>query len=148
MDGAVSHVISHNTSAVFTFHNEIKREILNEEYAIISECSAEEGVKHRMTSAISDSAAAICLTAMTKILRLSSKGSLIDFTLFSSAKWHTVGFKLENRLWSLFGHVVDSVLISEPITTFDSVVKMPSPIVRMHVSECGINTTLIKRVNV
>ena len=51
-------------------------------------------------------------------------------------------FKLDNRLRSFSGHVVNGVLVTEPIGTFNGVVHMPMPVIRMHVSESSVNTTL------
>jgi hypothetical protein len=37
---------------------------------------------------------------------------------------------------------VDSILVSQPITTLDGVVHMPSPVILGHVTQSGVDTTL------
>ncbi len=73
---------------------------------------------------------------------LTSEGSLINLPLFGSGKWHSVRLQLQNSLRSLSAHVVDSVLISQPITSFYCIVSVPSPIVLMHVTKGRIDTSL------
>jgi len=44
--------------------------------------------------------------------------------------------------WRLPSHVLDSVLITEPVTALDSVVEVPSPVVLVHVSKGRVDTSL------
>ena len=50
--------------------------------------------------------------------------------------------KLDNGGGSLTGHVVNSILITQPVGTLDGVVHVPSPVVLVHVTESGVDTTL------
>lgn len=50
--------------------------------------------------------------------------------------------KLDDRSWGLTGHVVNSVLVTEPVGTLDGIVHMPPPIILVHVTQSGIDTTL------
>lgn len=43
---------------------------------------------------------------------------------------------------SLAGHVVDGVLITEPVGALDSIVHVPSPVILVHVAQGGVDTTL------
>ena len=54
----------------------------------------------------------------------------------------SVVLELDNGIGSLLGHVVDSVLVTEPIGTLDGVVHVPSPVVLMLVTESGVDTSL------
>lgn len=73
---------------------------------------------------------------------MTTKSSLINLTLFCSRKGHSIGFKLENSLWCLFAHIMDCVLITKPIATFNSIISMPSPIIIVHVSKSCIDAAL------
>ena len=84
MDCSVSHVISHYSSAFVTFHDEIKCEIFDEENAIIAKSSAKQGVEHTVTCSVSNSATPVGLTSFAEILRLTTEGSLINLSIFSS----------------------------------------------------------------
>jgi len=74
--------------------------------------------------------------------RLSSEGSLIDLSFRSTGEWETIWLKLEHCSWGFLGHVMDGILITEPIRTLDGVKEVPSPVVLSHVSEGCIDTTL------
>lgn len=67
VDGTIGHVVSHDTSALTVFHNEVKNEVLNEEDAVVTECSTEESVKHRVSCSVSDRAATIGLATSTEV---------------------------------------------------------------------------------
>ncbi len=90
MDCAISHVVGHDSPTLTILHNQVQSEILNKEYAIIAQSSSKEGVKHRMSSPIGDSAASVGLAAGTEVFGLPSEGSLINFPFFCSAERHTV----------------------------------------------------------
>lgn len=52
---------------------------------------------------------------------------------------------------SLLCHVVDSILVSQPVRSLHCVVEMPSPIILLHVPQSGIDTTLwsnIQQLNI
>ena len=90
VDSTIGHVVSHHTSAFAIIHDKVKSKVFNEEDAVISESSSEKGMKHRVTCSVSDSAASISLTTSTEVSRLTSEGSLINFTILGSAKRHTI----------------------------------------------------------
>lgn len=84
VDGTVSHVVSHDTSALTVFHNKIHTEIFDEENAIVTKGSSKKSMEHTMASSVCDSAASISLTALSIILRLTSESSLIDLAFLGS----------------------------------------------------------------
>jgi len=45
-------------------------------------------------------------------------------------------------LGSLTAHVLDSVLVSKPITALDSVIHVPAPVVTVAVAESSVDATL------
>lgn len=46
---------------------------------------------------------------------------------------------------SLFCHVVDGILVSQPVGSFHCVVEMPPPVIILHVSQSCIDPTLRTR---
>jgi len=84
MDCSISHVVSHNSTALVTLHDEIKGEVLNEEDAVVPESPTEQGVQHAVSGSIGDSAASVGLTALTPVLGLATECSLINLTLLGS----------------------------------------------------------------
>merc|ERR1712238_555993 len=142
MDGTISHVVGHDTTALVTLHDEVHGEVLDEEDAIVSKGTSEECVQHGVTCAISDGAASVCLATLAVISGLSTESSLVDLAISSSAERHTVGLKLTDSDGCFSSHVLDSILVTEPVGSLDGVIEMVSPIIRMHVSECSVDTAL------
>jgi hypothetical protein len=142
VNGAVSHVVSHNTTAFIAFHNEVKREVLHEEDAIVTESATKKSVKHAVTSAIGNCAAAVSLTALSVIDRLTTKSTLVDFAFSSAGEGHTIGLEFTNSNGRLTSHVLNCVLVSKPVTSLHGVVEVPSPVVLVHVAESSVDTSL------
>ena len=90
-------------------------------------------VQHCMPGAIRRSAGALRSTfAETRCH--TAKRSLIDATVLSARKRHAIVLKLDNGVGRFLAHVLDSILIAEPVRAFDGVVHVPAPIVFAHVS--------------
>ena len=70
------------------------------------------------------------------------KQKRIAFSAYRPRKRKSKLFKLENGLGSLFAHVVNGILISQPITSLDGIVSVPSPVILAHVSQRRINASL------
>jgi hypothetical protein len=145
VDGSISHVIGHNTAADTVIHYEVKSEVLNEEYAVVAESATEQGVKHTVTCAISDGAAAVSLAASSEVLWLTTEGTLIDLSILGTREGHTIRLELKDSSGGLLGHVVNCILVTKPIGSLDCVIEMPSPVVLVHVTESSIDTTLMNK---
>jgi len=142
MDGTVSNVVGHDTAALALFHDQVHSEVLNKEDAIVTEGTTKQGVQHGVTCAISDSTASVGLATLSVVGGLTTESALVNFALGSSGEGHTVGLEFPDRNGGLTAHVLDSVLISEPIAALNSVVEVPLVGVLVHVSEGSIDTTL------
>jgi len=134
MNSSVGHIVCHDSYAIFSIHNQIHGKVLNEEDAVKAKSSTEESVKHRVPCSISDGTTSIGLASSTIVSRLTSEGSLIDLSFICSAEGHTIRLEFQDSFWCLFGHIVNSILVSEPITSLNCVIEVPSPIVLVHVS--------------
>ncbi|KAH3659027.1 hypothetical protein OGATHE_006753 [Ogataea polymorpha] len=130
---------SHTSSVV---HQQVHGKELDEVVGVVSERLTVQCVQQCMSGSVRNGTGSVSLSSLTKLLGLTTKSSLIDLSLLVSGEGQTVVFKLNNRVWSLSGHVVDSVLVTKPIGTFHCVIHVPSPFVRVHVSQGRINTTL------
>ena len=142
VDSAISHVVGHDSSALFVLHEQVHGKVFDEEDAIVSKSTTKERVKHRVTGTISHSCASVGLTTLAKVSRLASESPLVDLTLASSAERHTVGLELKNGSWGLSSHVLDRVLISKPVRSLHSIIEVELPVIVMHVSEGGIDSSL------
>lgn len=135
-------VVREDTHALAVLHQEIESKELNEEVGVVSEGLTVKGVEQGMAGTVSDSTGSVGLATLTVFLGLTTKGSLVDSALFRSGEGNTVVLKLDNGLGSFSSHVVDGILVTKPVGTLDSVVHVPVPVVLVHVTESGIDTTL------
>lgn len=63
-------------------HDEVQREVLDEEEAVILQSHSVERVQDRVSSSISCCGTAIRLPALAELEALTSKGALVYFTLW------------------------------------------------------------------
>ena len=73
---------------------------------------------------------------------MASESSLINLSFFGSAEGHAVALEFEHSLGGFTAHVMDSILITQPVTALDRVVGMPAPVVFSNVAEGGIDASL------
>lgn len=142
MDGSVLEVHGDDTNAGSILHNEIESEVLNKVVAIVLEGGSVESVEKRMSSSVSDTAGSVSLSSASEVVGLSSESSLVDLSVSGTGEWHSVVLELNDGSLGLSGHVVDGILVSEPIGSLDGIVEMPPPVVGVHVSERSVDTSL------
>jgi len=74
---------------------------------------------------------------------LAAKGTLIDFTVLDAREWNAVVFELQHSGYGFPAHVLDGVLVAEPIGALDRVVHVETPIVSVaHIPERGRHAAL------
>ena len=101
-----------------------------------------EGVQKGVSGSVSHAAASVSLATLAVFVRLSSKSSLVDLALGGPGERHAVIFEFQNGGGSFTGHVVNGILITQPIRSFNCVVHVPPPVIGLHVTKSGIDTTL------
>lgn len=67
---------------------------------------------------------------------------LSSLTVVGSAERHAAVFQLDDSFGSLAGHIVNGVLVAQPVRSLDSVVHVPLPVVVLHVAQSGVNAAL------
>jgi hypothetical protein len=143
MNGPVFHIQGHDADAsTFLVHDQVKGEVLDKVSGIKGERASVERMQHGVSRTIRRRRTAIGLSAFAEMERLSTKGALIDLAIVRSRKGQTKGFQLQNRRGCFPTHVMNGVLVAEPITTFDGIVHMPAPIVFRHIAERGVDSSL------
>ena len=74
---------------------------------------------------------------------LAAKGTLIDPAIVGAGERHAVMFQLQHRRHRLPAHILDGVLVAEPVRALHRVVHMKTPVVAVaHVSQRGRHATL------
>src|SRR6187399_90299 len=100
-----------------------------------------EGVQHRMTRAVRRGTGPL-RGALPVASRHAAEWPLIDAAVLGARERHAVVLELDDRRRRLLAHVLDCVLVTEPVRSLDRVVHVPAPIVLAHVAERCANTAL------
>ena len=101
-----------------------------------------EGVQKGMAGSVGHTATPMSLATLAVFVRLSSKSSLVDLALGCPGEGHTVIFEFQNGGGGFTGHVVNGILVTQPIRSFDSVIHVPPPVIGFHVAKSGIDAAL------
>lgn len=142
VEATVFHAQSDDSLALAILHNQVQSKVLNKVSGIVEQGSTVESMEETVSGSIGDAAASMGLTTLAELQTLTAKGSLVDLALLGSREWHSVVFELDDCIWSNLAHVLDSVLISEPIGSLHSVVVVVFPAVLFHIAESGVDTAL------
>mmetsp|Transcript_18054 Transcript_18054/g.30480 ORF Transcript_18054/g.30480 Transcript_18054/m.30480 type:complete len:200 (-) Transcript_18054:226-825(-) len=143
VDGTIFHAHGYTTQAfpVIT-HDQVHGKVFHEEEAVKLQGHAIQGVENGMACAVRSSRATIRLAAFAKFQALSTKSTLINLALRSSAEGQTKGFQLQNDLGCQTAHVLNGVLVAQPICALHGVIGVPAPIIFRHVGQGTIDATL------
>uniref|UniRef100_A0A2M4C618 Putative secreted protein n=1 Tax=Anopheles marajoara TaxID=58244 RepID=A0A2M4C618_9DIPT len=142
MDATVLEVHGNHTDTLAILHQQIHRKVLDEVVTIVAQRLTVQRVEQRVTGTIGDAAATMCLASLAILQTLATKCPLIDLAIGCTRKRHTVVFQLNHGLRGLARHVVDRILVAQPIRTLHRIVHVPLPVVLLHVTEGRINASL------
>ena len=81
------------------------------------------------------------LTTLPVVVTLSAERALINQSLVRPTERHPVVLQLDDRFGRFATHVVYRVLVSEPVAALDGVVVVPFPVVRLPVTQGGVDTS-------
>src|SRR5665647_2432206 len=130
-----------NTAALAIHHDEIEHKILDKKFGSDPQSLSIERVEQSMPCSIRSSARA-WHRMFAEIAHVATERPLIDFSVFGAGEGHPRMFQLEDRGDGLPAHVLDRILIAEPIRPFDRIVHMPLPTVFAEIAKTGCNATL------
>ena len=142
VNGAVLHAHRHHPDALAFVHDQVEREILHEELRVVLEGLPVERVQHGVPRAVRRARAAVRLPALAVIERLPAERALVDFAVVGSGKRQAVILQLNHGFRRLAAHVLDRVLVAEPVRALDGVVRVPPPVVFGQVPERGVDPAL------
>jgi hypothetical protein len=98
-------------------------------------------VQHRVAGPVRGRARAL-RDPLAETRRHAAERPLIDSAVLRARERHTVVLELDDGGRRLLAHVLDRVLIAEPVGALDGVVHVPAPIVLAHVAERGADAAL------
>lgn len=71
-----------------------------------------------------------------------SEGPLVDLALLSAGEGEAVALEFEDGLGCLLAHVVDGVLVAQPVAALHRIVGVPPPVVGVHVAQGRVDAAL------
>lgn len=115
VDGTVLLVVRDDTDDLAVVGQQVHGEELDEEVAVVVQRLAIQRVQHRVARSVRDSTGTVRLPALAELLRLATEGPLVDPAFLGTRERHTVVLQLDDGLGRLTRHVVDRVLVPEPV---------------------------------
>ena len=100
-----------------------------------------ERMEHCVAGAVGRGAGAL-RGALAEMRRHAAERSLVNLSVFRAREWHAVMLELDYRVRGLLAHVLDRILIAQPVRSLDRVVHVPAPVVLAHVAQRGRDTAL------
>ncbi len=122
-------------------HHQVDGEILDKEFGIVFQRLLVKGMQHRVTGAVRGGAGTL-RDALAEIRRHAAERSLVNAPVLGARKGHAVVLEFDDGIHRFLAHVLDSVLVSQPVRALDRVVHVPAPVVIPHVGERRTNAAL------
>ena len=141
MQPARGQVERHDAAAGAVLHDEVEREIFDEEFGVVLDRLLIQRVQHRVAGAIRGRAGAM-RRALAVVRGHAAERALVDAAVVGARERHAVVLELDDRGRRFLAHELDGVLVAEPVRTLDGVVEMEAPVVLAHVAERGRDAAL------
>src|SRR3546814_504658 len=113
MDRTVLHAERDHTPAYAIFHDEIEREIFDEEIGVVFQALLIKRVQHGVAGAVGSGAGALRSRSRAHILHHAAEGALIDLALFSPAERNARMLQFINSSRRFTAEIFDCVLITQ-----------------------------------
>ena len=134
MDGAIVQIPRHHADADAIVHDEVEREIFDEEVHIVFHALAIQRVQNGVAGAVGCGAGALC-DAFPVMRGHAAEGALVDFAFRCARERHAEMLQLVNRFRRITAEIFDRVLIAQPVRPLDGVVHVPAPVILAHIAE-------------
>ena len=129
------------STCAFLVHDQVEREILDEEFRLVLERLPVKRMQHGVTRPVGCCAGSLN-RAFTVILCHAAKGTLINLAFLGARKGHAPVLEFVHGGGRILGQVLNRILIAEPVRSLDGVVHVPAPVVFRHVAKRSRYATL------
>ncbi len=118
-------------------HDQVEREIFDEEVRGVFQALLVERVQHGVTGPVGGGAGALHRRAFAHVLHVPAERALVDRAVVIAAEGHAGVLQLVNRLRRFAHQIFDRVLVAQPVRPLDGIVHVPRPVVGRVVAEAG-----------
>jgi len=130
------------TAGAVLIHDQVDGEVLDEELGRVPQRLAIERVQDGMAGAVSGGAGALRRRPFAELGRHAAEGALVDATVLGAAEGHAIVVELVDGVVGVAAHVLDGILVAQPVGALDRVVHVPAPVVVSHVADGGGDAAL------
>ena len=145
VQGTVGQVpAEHAGACAFIVHDQVDGEILDEEMRVVLQRLAIERVQHGVTGTVGGGAGPLRGCPLTELRCHAAEVTLVYPPLVGTAERHAEVLQLQHRVDGIAHHVLDGVLVTQPVRPLDGVVHVPAPVVGAHVAQRGGDAALCR----
>ena len=130
-----------DAAAGAVFHDEVEREVFDEEVDGVLQRLAVERVEHGVAGAVGRGAGALD-RGFAIVLGHAAEGALVDLAFLGAREGDAPVLEFVDGGGGGADHVFDRVLVAEPVGALHRVVHVPAPVILAHVSERGGDAAL------
>ena len=142
VQGALGHVQrQHAAAGAVGVHDQVEREVFDEELRVVCQRLLVQRMQDRVAGAVGGGAGALG-DALAVVGGHAAERALVDLALVGAAERHALVLEFDDRRDRLAAHVLDRVLVAQPVAALDGVVEVEAPVVLAHVAERGGDAAL------
>jgi hypothetical protein len=123
MQRAARHVERDDASAGAVFHDQVDREVFDEESRFVLQRLLVQRVQHGVTGAVGRGARALC-DALAVVRRHAAERAAVYAPVFGARERHAVMLEFDDGRRRFLAHVLDRVLVAQPVRSLDGVVEV------------------------
>ncbi len=123
-----------DAAADIAVHDQVEAEILDEEFDVVTQRLAVQGVQDGVAGAVGGGAGALH-RAFAEVLGHAAERTLVDLAVLGTREGHAPVFQLIDGLRRVAHQIFDGVLVAQPVRPLDGVVHVPLPLVLAHIAE-------------
>ena len=124
----------HAPAHAFLVHDQVDGEIFDEKLGVVFQGLLVQGVQDGMAGAVRCRAGAL-RGAFAVVGGHAAEGALVDLAVAGARERHPVMLQFNHRGGGFLAHVLDGVLVAQPVRPLDGVVHVPAPVVLAHVAQ-------------
>jgi hypothetical protein len=124
-----------------SIHDQVDGEVLDEELGVVLQALLIEGVQDGVAGAVGGGAGPLH-RGLAVVPHVAAERPLIDLAVLACARTARRSVRALHRRDACAAHVLDGVLVAEPVGALDRVVHVPLPVVLGHVAEGGADAAL------
>ena len=132
----------HAAAGAVGVHDQVEREVFDEELRVMRQRLLVQRVQDRVAGAVGGGAGALRRRAFAVLRGHAAERALVDLAFLGARERHALVLEFDDRRDRLAAHVLDRVLVAQPVRTLDGVEEVVAPVVLAHVAERGRDAAL------